>query len=87
MCTITLSFDPHNVLAQQSLAALLATGQFIADEATQRRYAIDYSDSGLYENAADLPIPLDRNLSLDELESLVVADIQSICSSKDAVQV
>ena len=87
MCTVTLSFDPHNVFAQRSLAALLATGLFIADEATTRRFAIDYSDPWLYEADPDLPIPPDRNLSLEELESFVVTDIRSICNVEDAVQV
>ena len=88
MCTITLSYDPNNVLAQESLAALLATGQFIADEDVRgKRLSIDYTDPYLYEEECDLPIPLDRNLSLGELENLVVADIRSICSVKNAVQV
>ncbi len=81
MCTVTLSYDPNNVLAQQSLSALLATGQFIVDKDID----IDDSDPWLYEEDGDLPIPLDRNLSLDELENLVVADIRSICGVKDAV--
>ena len=45
---------------------------------------IDYSDTQLYEENS-LPIPSDRNLSLDELEQLVVTDIQKICAMKDVV--
>ncbi len=87
MCTVQLTYDPNNALAQKSLAALLATGQFIADEATKERFSIDYSDPWLYEEEDDLPIPLNRNLSLGELENLVVADIRSICGVKDAVSI
>lgn len=87
MCTVQLTYDPNNALAQKSLAALLATGQFIVDEATKERFSIDYSDPWLYEEEDDLPIPLNRNLSLGELENLVVADIRSICGVKDAVSI
>ena len=35
--------------------------------------------------AEALPIPKDRNLSIDELEQLVVNDIRDICEMRDAV--
>ena len=85
MCTITLSYNPDNVLAQESLAALLATGLFQMSNVSTDTLPIDYSDSQLYEDDITLPNSLDRNLSLEELENLVVADVRSICSVNDAV--
>ena len=85
MCTITLSYNPDNALAQESLAALLATGLFQMSEAVADDLPINYSDSRLYEDDITLPNSLDRNLSLEELENLVVADVRSICSVNDAV--
>ncbi len=87
MCTVQLTYDKKNVKAREMLATMIASGLFIADEDTKKRFSIDYSDPWLYEEDCDLPIPLDRNLSLGELENLVVADIRSICSKKDAVSV
>ena len=87
MCTITLSYNPDNALAQESLAALLATGLFQMSEAVADDLPINYSDSRLYEDDITLPNSLDRNLSLEELEKLVVADVRSICSINDAVQI
>lgn len=72
MCTVTLSYDKNNVLAQQQLATLLSTGLFKT-----------YEDEGGY----DLQIPTDRNLSLEELESLVVKGIKTICKEKDEVHI
>ncbi|MBQ7442452.1 MAG: hypothetical protein IJS59_01105, partial [Bacteroidaceae bacterium] len=46
----------------------------------RNRVYIEDGELNLFE---DLPIPSDRNMSLEELESLVVADIRSICSAKD----
>ena len=83
MCTVTLSYDANNQLAQQQLQFLLSTGLF-TQISTDGELDIDYSDPQLYEEN-DLPIPSDRNLSLDELEQMVVADIREICELKDAV--
>ena len=97
MCTAKLTYDPNNLLALQHLAALLATGQFTADEETRQRLqapdmadgldVMDVSEPWLYEDDCDLPIPSDRNLSLDELESLVVADIRSLSRVENGVQI
>ena len=83
MCTVTLSYDSSNALAQQQLQALLSTGLF-TQIGIDNELDIDYSDPQLYEEDC-LPIPSDRNLSLDELEKMVVADIHEICELKDAV--
>lgn len=83
MCTVTLSYDANNQLARQQLQFLLSTGLF-TQISTDGELDIDYSDPQLYEEN-DLPIPSDRNLSLDELEQMVVADIREICELKDAV--
>ena len=83
MCTVTLSFDANNALAQQQLQVLLSTGLF-TQICTDNELDIDYSDTQLYEENS-LPIPSDRNLSLDELEQLVVTDIRKICAMKDVV--
>ena len=83
MCTVTLSYDSNNALAQQQLQILLSTGLF-TQISTDNELDIDYSDPQLYEENS-LPIPTDRNLSLEELEQFVVADIRKICDLKDAV--
>ena len=83
MCTVTLSYDGNNALAQQQLQVLLSTGLFTQID-IDNDLDIDYSDPQLYEEES-LPIPSDRNLSLDELEKMVVADIREICELKDAV--
>lgn len=48
---------------------------------------IDSSDPWLYEADDNLPIPQERNLSVEELERMIVTDIRSIYAAKDAVQV
>ena len=83
MCTVTLSYDANNALAQQKLQVLLSTGLF-TQISTDNELDIDYSDTQLYEEDS-LPIPPDRNLSLDELEQLVVTDIRKICEVKDVI--
>ena len=59
------------------LATMFHTGMF---------FLVDV-DEAEDEALGELPVPSDRNLSLDELEALVVNDIRTICSSKDAVPV
>lgn len=83
MCTVILSYDGNNALAQQQLQVLLSTGLFTQIGADDE-LDIDYTDPQLYEENS-LPIPSDRNLSLDELEQLVVSDIRKIYNLKDAV--
>ena len=79
MCTITLSFNPNNVLAQRSLAALLATGQFTTDEETMARYSIDYSDPWLYEDHDDLPpLPEKESFTPEEALDMILKDIRQI---------
>ena len=85
MCTVTLSYDSNNAQAQQQLAALLSTGLFMQIGA-EDELDIDYTDPQLFEDD-NIPLPSDRNLSLDELEELVVADIREICKMKDAVYI
>ena len=83
MCTVTLSYDGNNTLAQQQLQLLLSSGLF-TQISIDEDLDIDYSDPQLYEDD-NIPLPEDRNLSLDELEQLIVADIREICELKDAV--
>ena len=83
MCTVTFSYDNKNEQAQQQLAALLSTGLFM-QVGKEEELNIDFTDPQLFEDD-NIPLPLDRNLSLDELEQLVVADIRSICKLKDAI--
>ena len=85
MCTVTLSFDPNNVLAQRSLAALLATGQFTTDEETMARYSIDYSDPWLYEDHDDLPLlPEGRDsFTLEEFRDMLMEDLRDVYGIKD----
>ena len=85
MCTVQLTYDPNNALAQKSLAALLATGQFIADEATQERFSIDCSDPWLYEEGGDLPpLPEKESFTPEEVIDIITKDIRRIYE-EDAV--
>lgn len=76
MCTVTLSYDGNNALAQEQLAALLSTGLFMQVDAGDE-LDIDDTDPQLFGDD-NIPLPSDRNLSIDELEQLVVADIRKI---------
>ena len=44
MCTVTLSYDGNNALAQEKLAALLATGLFITAEEPQQEDDLDIQE-------------------------------------------
>lgn len=54
MCTITLSYNENDIVASEKLAALLATGLFIQQDAS-KELDIDYSDSSLYEENDLMP--------------------------------
>ena len=87
MCTVTLSYDGNNALAQQKMAELLATGLFVPAEDFQHEDefpGLDFNDPLLFEDDS-LPLPKDKTLTIEELEQLVVTDIQNICELKYAV--
>jgi hypothetical protein len=76
MCTVTLSYDDKNKAAIEKLAALLNTGLFVQLN-EQDNMDIDYSDPSLYVADPNLP-QVDRDMSPEELEQLIVEDIHSI---------
>lgn len=81
MCTVTLSYDKNNATARQQLESLLSTGLFYV------RKTPLHSDE-VYEGTPSFEafkIAMGKNLSLDELEHLVVEDIRAICNERKAV--
>ena len=87
MCTVTLSYDGNNALAQEKMAELLATGLFVPAEDFKQEdefSGLDFNDPLLFEDD-NLPLPKDKTLTIEELEHLVVADIQNICEIRYAV--
>jgi len=83
MCTVTLSYNQKDKQAREKLAALLSTGLFIQLD-RHDDLDIDYTDSSLYE--IDPPLPeINRDLTPQELEELILEDIHSIYEGKYAV--
>ena len=76
MCTVTLSYNQKDKQACEKLAALLSTCLFIQldrhDDLDK-----DYTDSSLYEIDPTLP-EINRDLTPQELEELILEDIHSI---------
>ena len=83
MCTITLSYDKNNQVASRHIAALLSTGLFVKLD-SQEDLEIDYSDSSLYKTDRSLP-KIDRDLTPEDLEKMIVEDIHSIYEAKYAL--
>ena len=83
MCTVTLSYNQKDKVARDKLAALLNTGLFIQLD-RQEDLDIDYTDPSLYEIDPSLP-EINRDLTPQELEQLILEDIHSIYEGKHAV--
>ena len=83
MCTVTLSFNEKDKVASEKLAALLSTGLFVQLN-RQEDLDIEYSDSSIYEIDPSLP-EINRDLTPQELEALILEDIHSIYEGKHAV--
>lgn len=76
MCTVTLSYNDKDKAAIEKLAALLSTGLFVQVN-KQEDLDIDYSDPSLYEVDPNMP-EVDRDMTPEELEQLIVEDLHSI---------
>ena len=83
MCTITLSYDKNDKVASAKLAALLSTGLFMQLD-SQDDLDIDYSDPSLYEQDPLMP-EIDRDMTPEELRTLLISDLNSIYGVKNAV--
>jgi len=84
MCTITLSYNENDSVASEKLAALLATGLFVRNDAP-KELDIEYSDSTLYEDNL-MALPEEKeNYTPEELRALLISDLNSIYGVKDAV--
>ena len=83
MCTVTLSFDKNDKVASEKLAALLGTGLFVQLD-SQEELDIDYSDQSLCEDDPSFP-KIDRDLTPEELEQLIIEDLHSIYKVEYAV--
>ncbi|MBR3068066.1 MAG: hypothetical protein IKG77_10025 [Prevotella sp.] len=83
MCTVTLSFNQKDQVAREKLAALLSTGLFVQLD-RQEDLDINYADPSLYEIDPSLP-EINRDLTPQELEELILEDIRSIYEGKYAV--
>lgn len=76
MCTVTLSYNQKDKVAREKLAALLRTGLFVQLD-RHDDLDIDYTESSLYEIDPTLP-DINRDLTPQELEKLILEDIHSI---------
>ena len=77
MCTITLSYNENDSVANEKLAALLATGLFTQQDISLE-LDIDYSDSSLYEEN-DLMLPEEKDgYTPEELRALLISDLNSV---------
>ena len=84
MCTITLSYDQNNKVAIEKLAALLSTGLFeqvLSSDSSE----IDYADPSLYEVDESLIPQVNKSMTPEELEKLIINDVRSIYKMKDAI--
>lgn len=90
MCTVTLTYDGNNVLAQQEVAKLRATGLFIdirERESEEEFPGIDYNDPYLWEDHGDLPsLPEGKDtFTPEEAYQIIMADIRKIYDEDDSV--
>ena len=84
MCTITLSYNENDSVANQKLAALLAMGLFVQLDEPQE-LDIDYSDPSLYEDD-ELTLPEGKDsYTPEELRELLISDLKSVYGMKDAL--
>ena len=84
MCTITLSYNENDSVANQKLAALLATGLFVQLDEPQE-LDIDYSDPSLSEDD-ELTLPEGKDsYTPEELRELLISDLKSVYGMKDAL--
>ncbi len=84
MCTISLSYNENDSVANQKLAALLATGLFTRLDGPDVS-GIDYSDQSLYEDGLEA-LPEDKDsYTPEELRALLIKDLNSLCEVKNAV--
>ena len=84
MCTITLSYNENDSVANQKFAALLATGLFVQLDEPQE-LDIDYSDPSLYEDD-ELTLPEGKDsYTPEELRELLISDLKSVYGMKDAL--
>ena len=83
MCTVTLSYDKNDKVAKAKLEALLSTGLFVQLD-KHDELNIDYSDPSLYEEGPSMP-EINRDLTPEELERIIIDDIHSIYQSSYAV--
>jgi len=80
---VTLSYNQKDKQAREKLDALLSTGLFIQLD-RHDDLDIDYTDTSLYEIDPTLP-EINRDLTPQELEELILEDIHSIYEGKYAV--
>lgn len=80
MCTVTLSYNNHDQLANEKLAALLSSGLF-AQVNVQNDMDIDYSDSSLYDDS-DVSFHLEKDsYTPEELRTMLIDDLNKYYKS------
>jgi len=83
MCTITLSYNENDSVANENLAALLATGLFTQLDAPGD-LDVDYSDQSLYEDNL-IGLSDEKDYTPEELRTLLISDLNSLYGVRDAV--
>lgn len=92
MCTVTLSYDGNNALAQEKLAALMQTGLFFEIPVTGAEEDfpdLDYSDPDIWKVGDELsPLPEGKDsYTLEEFREILVNDLRKVYGMKDEVYV
>lgn len=81
MCTITLSYNENDKVANEKLAALLGTGLFVQLH-RHEEIALDYSDSALFEDDETASDYEKEEYSPEELRALLVSDLNKAYNVK-----
>lgn len=81
MCKVTLSYDKNDKVAGAKLADLLSTGLFVQVDTLEE---IDDSDPLLFVDDPSIP-DVDRDVTPEELRSLLINDLNTIYGVKNAV--
>ena len=78
MCTVTLSYDGNNALAQQELKALLSSGRFMQISPSDELDFSDEADDAVLTKQQESILAKAKALTKDEIRHLEQKDYLSI---------
>ena len=83
MCTVTLSYNEKDKLANEKLAALLSTGLFVQLN-KQEDLDLNYDDTVIYED--NCPMTEEKEFyTPEELREILISDLNEVYGTKNAV--